>query len=676
MEPRPDSVSVRPETVLGLIFAVLAAALAILCRRELFFDGGKPVFSRLAVFAMVWLAGVLVTLWKPVFSAGAGRTAAIAYALLSPLLIFLAGERMTNGGVFTGNLFTRYFGKAAACPKLLIINLILLFLVVFAFISLTGSLRVGPWLAAFLYLIYCAANLYVTVFRGNAILAADLTVLSTAADVAGSYRIEMRPDVFRGIEFFYLFFVIGLKLRHAGIVRGPQKRLLLALAGIALFVLGGHTLVFTDFLQNAGVDTRYFKAMSAYRENGVAATLARSIGTLVIQEPEGYSEEAALAILDAYPEIFPGTYTRPDVLVIIDESFADMKLVGDFSTNQDEMPFFHALEKNSFSGTAFTSAYGGMTANSEFEFLTGCSMGLLDPSVVPFQLYINREIPSAATRFRELGYQGLSAMHPHSPENYRRNKTYPLLGFSRFIHAQNVPVELDRPRGYASDASDFENLIALYEEARNASGDPVFLYNMTVQNHSPYIQEDAQMPIDTFVQGAGSGYPDVDLYLTLIHASDRAFEKLIRYFEQREEPVALLFVGDHQPALDESFLAGILHTPLEERSVSQSMSLYEVPYVIWSNFDLAADPQALHAGRTSMNYMQINLLRACGLPLTAFQSFLADMQEEIPVINAHRYLGSDGQWYRIQDKASPYYEWIHQYEILQYYYLVSGEKSS
>ena len=50
-------------------------------------------------------------------------------------------------------------------------------------------------------------------------------------------------------------------------------------------------------------------------------------------------------------------------------------------------------------------------------------------------------------------------------------------------------------------------------------------------------------------------------------------------------------------------------------------------------------------------------------------NFINKLREKIPVITRMKYLGDDNTWYEINDKKSPYYELIKEYEYLQYYYM-------
>ena len=62
----------------------------------------------------------------------------------------------------------------------------------------------------------------------------------------------------------------------------------------------------------------------------------------------------------------------PDIIAIMDETFSDPAVLGEFETNKDYMPFVHSILRgevaNTISGYTDVSVLGGNTANSEFEF--------------------------------------------------------------------------------------------------------------------------------------------------------------------------------------------------------------------------------------------------------------------------------------------------------------------
>ena len=105
---------------------------------------------------------------------------------------------------------------------------------------------------------------------------------------------------------------------------------------------------------------------------------------------------------------------KPNIIVIMNEAFSDPSVLGDFTTNEDYMPFVHSLldgADNTISGHLNVSVKGGNTANTEFEYLTGASMAFLPYGSIPYQQYVKKETPSMASYLSSLGYYTI-AMHP------------------------------------------------------------------------------------------------------------------------------------------------------------------------------------------------------------------------------------------------------------------------
>ena len=70
--------------------------------------------------------------------------------------------------------------------------------------------------------------------------------------------------------------------------------------------------------------------------------------------------------------------------------------------------------------------------------------------------------------------------------------------------------------------------------------------------------------------------------------------------------------------------------------------------------------------RTSNNYLSTYLAEVAGIKKTGYLEYLTKLREEIPAINAIGYWDKNGKFYEVDDKKSPYYELIHQYNLLEY----------
>ena len=145
----------------------------------------------------------------------------------------------------------------------------------------------------------------------------------------------------------------------------------------------------------------------------------------------------------------------------MNESFSDLSVLGNFRTNREVMPFFDSMDKNVVKGYVESSVYGGYTANSEFEFLTGCTKAFLPGN--PYLQYMDDYLPSIISNIKEQnGYGKAIAMHPYNPSGYNRNRVYPLFYFDKFLSIDDFKNSV-LVRDYISDKSDYEKIVEQYE---------------------------------------------------------------------------------------------------------------------------------------------------------------------------------------------------------------------
>ena len=90
-----------------------------------------------------------------------------------------------------------------------------------------------------------------------------------------------------------------------------------------------------------------------------------------MKSQKSYSDEYALSLLNEQKvEKVETPEELPDIIAIMDETFSDPAVLGEFETNKDYMPFVHSILRgevaNTISGYTDVSVLGGNTANSEF----------------------------------------------------------------------------------------------------------------------------------------------------------------------------------------------------------------------------------------------------------------------------------------------------------------------
>ena len=190
-----------------------------------------------------------------------------------------------------------------------------------------------------------------------------------------------------------------------------------------------------------------------------------------------------------------------------------------------------------------------------------------------------------------------------------------------------------------SDKSAYEKIIDVYENKEQ--GIPAFIFEVTMQNHGGYTEEDEYFTPDVHAEELNSA--QLDQYLSLIKVSDREFENLIDYFSLQEEKTIIVFFGDHQPS--DAVVRPILRyngINTSNMSVEEAQLRYQVPYVIWANYDIEEETNA----DTDISFLAAEVLERADMPTTAYQNFLLELE-----------------------KTPDSEELLNQYQILQYYYM-------
>jgi len=537
------------------------------------------------------------------------------------------------------------------------------------------------------------ANYYVLSFRSAPIMPWDILSVKTAASVADNYDYSLEPRAMAVLAAFLVLLVIESRFK-AKALGNWKKRLMFVL--LPAVMIGGYTkMVQNDtFIREFGLYDKLFTPTVMSRRCGNTVAFLMEMEYLIVEKPAGYS---ASKEADKYQQAAgddalqaaladPESVNRPNIIVIMNEAFSDLSVLGELVTNEDYMPFIRSLQQgaeNTVTGYANVSVLGGNTANSEFEFLTGGSMAFLPQGSVVYQQYLKQEMPNLVSYLKDLGYSTV-AMHPYNASGWERDRVYPMMGFDEFISLKNFGMAR-RLRKYVTDEACYDRIIDLYE--KKEENEPLFVFNVTMQNHSSYTEQ-----FDNFTPGIeaeGINSDALNMYLSLMKESDRAFEELVNYFAQAEEDTIILFFGDHQPT---SYVSnpilranGINPDGLTDE---QNMLKYKVPYVLWSNFDMKGDmaesggsegisvagtveEAPVAVGReTSLNYLALDVLEASGLPLPASMSSLEEVRGEYPVVTAIGVVDKEGNLLEAKECA----EGLRAYQSQLYYLLFDYEE--
>ncbi len=498
--------------------------------------------------------------------------------------------------------------------------------------------------------VFALANYFVHSFRSREIGPSDLDSVGTAINVLGKYTLSF--SVFNLIGFCLLFLTV------ASAFCTDTYKISCKLHSRIFTVTLEIILAVALWISAASVPVQGW-AKKGTGKNGYYLNFISGIHDMIIEMPEDYSQKHVDSLADVYDvdsSVSKGE-KLPNIIVIMNESFADLSALGEFNTNIPLTPFVDSLRKNHTGGYALSSIFGGNTSNSEYEFLTGHTLSFLPQNSIPYQQYIEKETFALPRYLCSLGYETF-ATHPYYSSGWARTVVYPLFGFEKMTFIDDYKQE-NLVRGLVSDREAYEYMLD-YLYTRE-SEKPLFMFGITMQNHGGYDYEGEDFEKTVTLTDFEGKYPVAEQYLSVINQSDKAVEYLISELENYPEDTIVLFFGDHLPQIEERFYSRIAGSGFD--TLEEQMKKYIVPFFIWANYDIPSEQIEL----TSLNYLSRYLLETAGIDLPPYYAFLKEAEEHIPAINMYGYLSlAKSAFIPIDEAEGDEAKWLNDYYTLQY----------
>lgn len=374
-------------------------------------------------------------------------------------------------------------------------------------------------------------------------------------------------------------------------------------------------------------------SVNLYKISGLVPGFIYRHSQLYIKTPHEFSADSTrtmAAKLNIATDPAAQPISQPHIIVIQSEAFWDPanlhpQLFPQGSPGDLESLCQSAAMAQDYcrSGYVQVPVFGGATANSEFEFLTGFTLQLFPGGTMPFVHYVQKPVPSIVWQLKQAHYHTL-AMHPNNRRFWNRDQVYPLLGFNEFKDIEAF-AGAQRNEYYVNDSEINRLMIQTLKTAKQ----PQFIFSVTMANHSPFAdQRYGNLSADTIDWTVLPELTDderlaISTYSIGVREARSALSQLISEYQQENAPpVIIVFYGDHLPILGQDY--SIYHKAgfKTETMSSQFSELYATPYLVWSN--KAADVEL-------EKFMPVALLgqrvtQLAGLPETAQAKTMAKIQ--------------------------------------------------
>ena len=600
------------------------------------------------------------------------------------LIVIIIVSLVTTGLMFylsPGSLKV-FMGFVIDSPSLFILNYLPILLLMLMLYFISGNCIFASGIPFMIFTAAAFANRTKSTLRQDPLVPSDLSVITEVKSILQNYdKIYMILAIaavlitLAIIALAFLFFKKSDKLT-------VKKRILGAGGCIACFVIMFSTAYSNTELYNSyAVDGNIYFKVNQYISKGFLYSFIYDINNLKVEKPSSYNPEAFNAIDDTAESTELNDISKPNIVMIMSEAFSDISNSESINFDEygDPLEFYNQFinRDDVISGHIVVPNFGGGTSDTEFDVLTGCSTKYIDSSQVSYN-FIRKPMEAMPRLLKNIGYDTL-AIHPGYGWFYNRTNVYKNMGFDDFIYLEeDFDPSTQNKGGYISDEVTTQSIIDNFENHVKNNDDPLFEFCVTIQNHGPYEEkyENLKTNFSTDIQLTDDEKAIYSGYFQGIDDADAQIETLVNYFESIDEPVVLVFFGDHLPGFSNGMSYFSQFRPDIDLNGNQwqQIKAYETPFFICAN------DEALKTTNFSENAKNIkmpvnDIISSFYLGTTVMElldmgnisplfGFVNELRGSLPVASSNVYMYPDGTLSDTIDESKTadiqkYKEWIY-----------------
>lgn len=578
-----------------------------------------------------------------------GRYGKQRYAIivLSVWLVFLM-EWLSRGQL--GATLSWCFGNIGQ----LLFNSLLVFGLLMAFIALLGRIKLAYWIASVPLLVLGLISGTKQKILGVPLLPWDFVLTSETSDMAQYVKNIFNVNVIGAIVAYVVVSILILR----GVPKLRAKAFWKERAAVAVAAAVLLAVIYADKPVDVkrtmfGIGNMPWNQTDNIKTNGFALSTYMNLEYLFVKQMSDYDSDKIDQIVNQASKPAMGNAengVKPNVIVVLSESFFDATQLPGVTFSRDPLPFFHALQKKYSNGTILSPQFGGGTANVEFEVLTGNSMRFLPQGSIAYNQYIDHEVDSLASILSRQGYTS-TAISPFHNWYFNANKVYKNFGFGKYQSIEFFNPVYEGP--YIAD-SEVANMII--NESKKSDG-PDFIFANTMENHFHYYPgKFKKNTIDVKADVSQESIGFLETYAQGLIDVDKMLQTMVEYYSGISEPTILVFFGDHLPSLGDDYKV-YRETKLisGEDDPDFLNKMYRTPVIVWNNYL----PEQKDTLDMSPSFISPYVLDLAKLPGTYYTDFLHNLWKKTPVIPPKNYYAQ----MNISEEDMKQYEYL-QYDII------------
>lgn len=442
---------------------------------------------------------------------------------------------------------------------------------------------------SFIWLLLGFVNFILLSNRVTPFSATDILLMAPAVAVVKKYYSNLMIGLaIAGI--ILLLGIIGFLWFKAPKLKYKVKYLRNAILTAVVALL---TVASLDVSVNAGfLSIKFDNLANAYKDYGFVYCFTNSVFNTGVSKPADYSAEKIAQIVSETETQAPASTTvsasesKPNIIFVQLESFFDINRLDGLTLSENPIPNFTNLKANYPSGYFSVPIIGAGTANTEFEVLTGMNLDDFGPGEYPYKTVLqSTTAESIAYNLKSNGYS-THAIHNNAGTFYERYTVFSQLGFDTF-----TPIEYMNNLEFTYKHWAKDNVLTgeIMKSLNSTPDQSDFVFTITVEGHGSYpgaqVLEDPAITV-TSINDEAKRY-SFEYYVNMLKGTDNFIGDLTNTLMSYDEPVIVVFYGDHLPSL------GIGDTNLNSGVALQT------DYVIWSNMGLTISNEDIEAYQIS-----------------------------------------------------------------------------
>ena len=298
-----------------------------------------------------------------------------------------------------------------------------------------------------------------------------------------------------------------------------------------------------------------------------------------------------------------------------------------------------------------TPSYGGVSANVEFEFLTGANMMYFPEGYIPtMRLYNDMSYINTPSITRELKNNGYrTKIVNYTPEaSFNINNLYKNISIDKYVVDE-----------------------IMEEFSNKQKGEKLFYMTLSMQSHMTYLIDKYENYNIHIEESSYSKEINETLlsYAQGIYDMDMQLKRLYDYIQDLEEPTMIVFFGDHLPYLKTASGENIVDSLEYFNTNNELLNIYRkynTQALILSNFEMEYEKR----GYLSPDLLGAYILNKMDIDVSQYYKWLINYIDIIPASNWYVTMDNNEKLYYTDELEGTLKEKYNLREYIQYYHFI------